>query len=190
AEADAQRMRDGMYWTGDLGYRDADGYFYFAGRADDWLRVDGENFAAAPVERVLGRFSGAVSVAVYPVPDPRTGDQVMAALELVPGTGFDPGAFAEFLLGEPDLGTKWAPRFVRIVDHLPVTGTNKMDKRPLRHEGWDPAGLVGMFWREGRVEEGYRPLTPEDVAGLRREFEGNGRGSFLRREEDTDHDGS
>ena len=41
--------------TGDLGYRDDDGVFYFAGRSADWIRVDGENFAAAPIERILGR---------------------------------------------------------------------------------------------------------------------------------------
>jgi fatty-acyl-CoA synthase len=189
-EADAERTRDGWFWSGDLGYRDEAGFFYFAGRPADWLRVDGENFAAAPVERVLARFPASASVAVYPVPDPRTGDQVMAAIELVPGAAFDPAAFAAFLAGEPDLGTKWAPRFVRIVDHLPVTGTNKMDKRPLRDVGWAPRGLVGMFWREGRPEDGYRPLTPEDADGLRREFERNGRGAFLRPEEDTEHDGS
>ena len=80
-EADAERGRDGWYWTGDLGYRDEDGTFFFAGRTADWLRVDGENFAAGPVERVLGRFPGVAAVVVYAVPDPRTGDQVMAALE-------------------------------------------------------------------------------------------------------------
>jgi fatty-acyl-CoA synthase len=189
-EADAERTRDGWFWSGDLGYRDDAGFFYFAGRPADWLRVDGENFAAAPVERVLARFPDTVSVAVYPVPDPRTGDQVMAAMELVPGAAFDPAAFATFLAGEPDLGTKWAPRFVRIVDHLPVTGTNKMDKRPLRDAGWAPGGLRGMFWREGRPDDGYRPLTPEDADGLRREFERNGRGAFLRPEEETEHHGS
>ena len=47
-EADAERVRDGVYWTGDLGYRDEHGFFYFAGRSGDWLRVDGENFAATP----------------------------------------------------------------------------------------------------------------------------------------------
>ena len=84
-EADAERTRNGWYWSGDLAYRDEEGVFYFAGRTGDWLRVDSENFAAAPVERILARFAGASGVAVYPVPDTSTGDQVMAALELEPG---------------------------------------------------------------------------------------------------------
>ena len=41
-----------MYWSGDLAYRDADGWIYFAGRTADWMRVDGENLAAAPIERI------------------------------------------------------------------------------------------------------------------------------------------
>ena len=68
-EADAERTRNGWYWSGDLAYRDDDGIFYFAGRTGDWLRVDSENFAAAPVERILSRFEPARGVAVYPVPD-------------------------------------------------------------------------------------------------------------------------
>ena len=87
-----QRLRDGDFWTGDLGYRDEHGFFWFAGRTADWLRVDSENFAAAPVERILSRFPGVTAAAVYPVPDPVTGDQVMAALE-VPVGDFDAGAF-------------------------------------------------------------------------------------------------
>ena len=54
--------------------------------------MDSENFAAAPVEQILGRFPGVTAAAVYAVPDPVTGDQVMATLE-VPGGEFDPGAF-------------------------------------------------------------------------------------------------
>ena len=50
----AERNRNGWYWSGDLGYRDDDGVFYFAGRTADWIRVDGENFAAAPIERIIG----------------------------------------------------------------------------------------------------------------------------------------
>src|SRR5262249_30352236 len=45
-EADRQRTHNGRYWSGDLGYVDDDGWLYFAGRDYDWLRVDGENFAA------------------------------------------------------------------------------------------------------------------------------------------------
>jgi fatty-acyl-CoA synthase len=183
-EADAERTRAGWFWSGDLGYRDEEGFFYFAGRPADWLRVDGENFAAAPVERVLGRFAGAIAVAVYAVPDPRTGDEVMAALELVPGTAFDPVAFTAFLAGEPDLGTKWAPRFVRVVEHLPITGTNKVDKAPLRAAGWEPAGHDALWWRPARLHGGYRLFTADDGAARRREFEHNGRASFLRQGEE------
>ncbi len=52
-EATSSRFRDGWYWSGDLAFRDADGWLYFAGRSNEWLRVDGENFAAAPVEAIV-----------------------------------------------------------------------------------------------------------------------------------------
>ena len=78
---------NGWYWTGDLAYRDEAGFFYFAGRRGDWMRVDSENLTAGPIERVLNRFDDVATVAVYSVPDPRSGDQVMAALEMLPGPG-------------------------------------------------------------------------------------------------------
>jgi fatty-acyl-CoA synthase len=172
------RLRDGWYWSGDLGYRDADGWFYFAGRGTDWLRVDSENFAAAPIERIVARFPGAVMVGVYPVPDPRTGDQVMAALELDPAAAFDPSSFADFLAAQPDLGTKWAPRFVRVVAAMPLTGTGKIDKQPLRSAGWETDDPV--YWQPGRGEP-YRRLTGDDRAELRREFSAHGRINLLDR---------
>ncbi|HEY7489288.1 MAG TPA: AMP-binding protein [Streptosporangiaceae bacterium] len=173
-EAEAQRLRGGRYWSGDLGYRDEKGFFYFAGRGTDWLRVDGENFAAAPVERILARWAPVVMGAVYPVPDPRTGDQVMAALEL--NGDFDPAAFAGFLAAQPDLGTKWAPRFVRLVPAMPLTSTSKVDKRPLRRERWDCADAV--WWRPGR-DLAYERLTPARTAVLRAEFSAHGRAHLL-----------
>ncbi len=54
-EAMARTTRNGWYWSGDLGYVDADGWVYFAGRTSDWLRVDGENFPAAPIEAIVAR---------------------------------------------------------------------------------------------------------------------------------------
>jgi fatty-acyl-CoA synthase len=143
-KANAQRTRGGIYWTGDLGYRDADGWFYFAGRNDDWLRVDGENFAAAPVERILMRHPDVVLAAVFAVPAEDVGDDVMAALELRPDAAFDPDEFDAFLAAQPDLGTKSTPRYVRVMDALPVTETKKVLKRRLRTEGWEGADDV---WR-------------------------------------------
>ncbi|HEY7946696.1 MAG TPA: AMP-binding protein, partial [Acidimicrobiales bacterium] len=179
-EAEAERTRGGWFWSGDLGYRDEAGFFYFAGRPADWLRVDGENFAAAPVERILSRLTGVVTATVYPVPDPQTGDQVMATVELVPGASFDPAAFAAFLSAQEDLGTKWAPRFVRVAGRIPLTGTNKVDKRPLRREGWTTDDPV--WWRPfvGRDDDGsYRLLTAADQDALRRQFESHGRVALL-----------
>jgi fatty-acyl-CoA synthase len=177
-EADAERTRNGWYWSGDLAYRDEEGIFYFAGRAGDWLRVDSENFAAAPVERVLARFEGASGVAVYPVPDPSTGDQVMAAFEFEDPTAFDPDAFRSFLVEQEDLGTKWAPRFVRVMTALPVTATDKTDKKPLRAERWETADPV--WHRTGRSDR-YVPLETAAREQLAREFEANGRGDLIGR---------
>ncbi len=176
AEADAERARGGWYWTGDLGYCDEAGTFYFAGRTADWLRVDGENFAAAPVERILGRFAGVAAVAVYAVPDPRTADQVMAALELDDGATFDPATFAAFLVAQPDLGTKWAPRFVRIVDSLPLTATRKIDRKPLRADRWSAPDPV--WWRPS-ANGPYRRLTDADIADLHQAFADSGRAGML-----------
>ncbi|WP_132838737.1 long-chain-fatty-acid--CoA ligase [Streptomyces sp. BK205] len=149
-EADAERRRDGWYWTGDLFYRDAEGYLYFAGRTDDRLRVDSENLAAAMIENILARYEGAEAVAVYAVPDPVTGDQVMATIA---GT-FDPVAFAAFLAAQPDLGTKMAPRYVRVVDHMPVTATNKINRAQLRKEGLN---CTDPIWTRENAEGPFAP---------------------------------
>ncbi|MFZ0668183.1 MAG: AMP-binding protein [Acidimicrobiales bacterium] len=141
-EAESARIRRGWYWTGDLGYIDEAGYVFFAGRSDDWLRVDGENFAAAPVARILERHPDVVLSAVYAVPDPVVGDQVMAALQLKEDAAFDGEEFAEFLAGQPDLGTKWAPRYIRICPTLPTTATSKILTRTLRSEGLESGDPV------------------------------------------------
>ena len=175
-EAEADRTRAGCYWTGDLGYRDPDGFIWFAGRTADWLRVDGENFSAGAVERILDRFPGLRGVAVYAVPDPVTGDQVMAALEGPGSDAFDSAAFDRFLAAQPDLGTKWAPRFVRLVDTLPVTGTGKLDKAPLRAVAWETRDPV--WWRP-RPGVALRPMGDADRAELRELFSRNERAALL-----------
>ncbi len=171
-EANAARVHDGIYWTGDLAYRDEQGFLYFAGRDYDWLRVDGENFSAAPVERILARHPDVVLAAVYAVPDPDVGDRVMAALQLRPDATFDPDGFTTFLAAQPDLGTKWTPRFLRIAATLPVTETSKVLKRVLRRERWETGDPV---WWQAETGGPYQRMTPVDIDALRAEFAARGR---------------
>jgi len=155
--ADAERMREGMFWSGDLVYRDEQGFGFFVGRRGEWLRVDGENLGAAPIERILLRHPDVAEAAVYAVPDRHSGDQVMAALVLHSGATFDPAGFARFLSAQADLGPKQVPRFVRLTPRLPRTATYKVLKRTLTAQRWripDP-----VWWREG-AELRYEPLTP------------------------------
>lgn len=161
-EATAEKVRGEDFYTGDLGYRDASGFFYYAGRTADWLRVDSENLASGPIEQLLSRFPAVHGVAVYPVPDPHTGDRVMAALET--GPDFDPDAFGTFLREQEDMGSRWMPRMLRLVEQLPVTATRKVDKAGLRGQGWQGPGVFEL--RDGR----YRPLDDERRAKLAAEF--------------------
>jgi fatty-acyl-CoA synthase len=172
-QASQERLRDSDFWTGDLGYRDEDGFYWFAGRTADWLRVDSENFAAAPVENILGRFPGVSGAAVYPVPDPVTGDQVMATLEFPAGT-FDPAGFGSFLGEQPDLGTKWAPRLVRVTTRFPLTATHKVSKPTLRRQLWNGEDPVYE-----RIGETYVLMTADRRRALDAQYVRHGRYHLL-----------
>ena len=146
-EATAERMRGGMYWSGDLAYRDDDGWVWFAGRTAAWLRVDGENLATAPIEQILLRHPAIDQVAVYAVPDERAGDQVAAALVL--RGELAPDDLEQFLDEQRDLSPKARPRYVRVLDDLPRTATNKVLHRELSAEG-----IADVTWT--REERGTR----------------------------------
>jgi fatty-acyl-CoA synthase len=134
-DSEADRMRGGVYHSGDLAYCDEDGFAYFAGRHGDWMRVDGENLGTAPIERILMRYPDVTEVAVYPIPDPTVGDQVMAALVFPDGVAFDTSRFRDFLTEQSDLGPKQWPVYVRVGAALPRTETFKILKRQLSAEG-------------------------------------------------------
>ena len=155
--ANDERMRHGMYWSGDLAYRDADGWIYLAGRTADWMRVDGENLAAAPIERVLMRLEALSRVAVYAVPDEHVGDQVMAAIVLRDESTLTPVELEKFLAAQSDLSPKAWPRYVRIADDLPSTATNKVLKRELAAQGATPGD--GVLWTRDPRGTSYTP-TP------------------------------
>ena len=163
-------MRDGKYWTGDLGYRDDAGFFYFAGRNSDWLRVDGENFAAAPVEQVHLPPSRRRA---------RRGLRGAVARRRRRGDGRDAPArghrrsirtdSSTFLGAQSDLSPKWMPRFVRISHGLPSTATQKVLKRVLQRERWecDDDGVVATRPR-ARVPAARRRRRRQVASALRR----------------------
>jgi len=153
-EADASRLRDGWYHSGDLGYVDQQGYCHFVGRTGDWLRVDGENLGTAPIERIIARHPDVAEIAVYGVPDPTVGDQVMAAVVPRPGAVLDPAGFATFLAAQPDLGPKQLPRYVRIATALPRTATYKVVKRTLAAQGVDCGDPV---WHRPGPDTTFQP---------------------------------
>jgi len=171
AAATAQTTRNGWYWSGDLGYKDERGFLYFAGRTADWIRVDGENFPAGPIEEALRHAPGVVLATVYGVPDDQAGDQVMAGLVLGDGEQFDPVGFAKWLDAQGAIGPKWRPRYVRILHDPPTTGTNKIVKRTLVQQKFrhDLVGRDGLFVR-ARGEDAYRPFTGDDEAALHDSF--------------------
>ncbi|HXJ36925.1 MAG TPA: AMP-binding protein [Candidatus Eisenbacteria bacterium] len=169
-EATTARTRGGRYYTGDLGYRDAQGYVYFAGRDVEWLRVDGENFLARPVEEILERHPDVFLCAVYGVPDAEAGDRAMVALELRAGATFDPEAFARFVDGEADLSPKWRPTYVRVARELKRSETNKVLKRDLQREGFLGVGGADPLWWRPRGAAAYEPFTIEALSILRERF--------------------
>jgi fatty-acyl-CoA synthase len=178
-EATSAALRNGWYWSGDLGYVDVDGFLYFAGRVAEWIRVDGENFPAGPIEAAVGRHPDVVLAAVYGVPDEHAGDQVMAAVQLREGAAFDPVAFAAFVDSLAGVGPKWRPRYVRLVDEFPSTGTNKIVKRTLVREKYR-RDLCGddSLWVRDRGAEAFRPFTIDDEHALHAALDAAGRGRF------------
>ncbi len=179
-EANARTMRNGWYWSGDLGYLDADGYLFFAGRNADWIRVDGENFPAGPIENAVLRHPDVLAGAVYGVPDAQAGDQVMAAVVLRDGASFDPVAFSSWIDGLVDVGPKWRPRYVRVCRDLPRTPTNKVLTRVLVHEKFrlDRVADGDAVWVRRRDDTAYRAFDAATEAALRDEFAANGRARF------------
>ncbi len=120
-----------------------------------------------------------MAAAVYAVPDPKSADQVMAAVEFRAGTSAEEfrRGLGGFLSAQADLGTKWAPRFVRIVSALPLTATGKITKSTIKNERWSCADEV--IWRPDRAGQEYRLFDADDVAALESEFATHGRSALI-----------
>jgi len=137
-EATAEAVRDGWFHTGDIGRKDADGYFYITDRVKDMVGVGGEKVYPSEVENVLLRHPAVAEAAVYGVPEPVLGEQVRADVvlgsEQSAGTEDISNFIAEFLADYK------LPAVIRVVPSLPKGKTGKILKRILREEAIGSAG--------------------------------------------------
>ena len=138
-EATAVAWRNGWFHTGDAFRMDADGTFFFVDRMKDAIRRRGENISSFEVEAEIAAHPQVNEVAVVPVPSEFAEEEVMCVVAPVPGQRIDPKELLEFLL--PRLPHFMVPRYVRIVDALPKTPTQKIQKHLLRS-----AGLTDDTW--------------------------------------------
>jgi crotonobetaine/carnitine-CoA ligase len=129
-EATAKAWRDGWFYTGDAFRCDAAGNFFFVDRLKDAIRRRGENISSVEVELEIAAFAGVMEVAVIAAHSPYGDDEVMAVIAPAPGQTIDPAALIVFLTER--LAHFMIPRYVRIMESLPKTPTNKIKKSELR----------------------------------------------------------
>lgn len=146
-EATAAAWRNGWFHTGDGFSVDADGTYFFSDRMKDSIRRRGENISSFEVEAEIALHPLVREVAVVPVPSILSEDDVLCVVAAVPGQTIDPTELLEFL--RPRMPHFMLPRYVRIVEELPKTATQKVQKHILRKDGvttdtWDRevAGVV------------------------------------------------
>jgi crotonobetaine/carnitine-CoA ligase len=123
-------LLDGWFPTGDLGYCDEDGYFFFVGRRKEIIRRRGENIAPQLIEEVLDRHAAVLRSAVVGVPDSFGGEEIKAYLVCRPGMSIAPDEIVDWCRGS--LAEFQVPRYFELCNELPSTATNKIDKNVLR----------------------------------------------------------
>jgi carnitine-CoA ligase len=135
-EATANAWRNGWFHTGDGFKYDTEGYFYFADRIKDAIRRRGENISSFEVENEVSSFEKVREAAAIPVPSELGEDEVMVIVAPVDGMEIIPDDLYRFL--EPRLAHFMMPRYIRIVDELPKTPTQKVQKHLLKDDGVTP----------------------------------------------------
>jgi crotonobetaine/carnitine-CoA ligase len=132
-EATLAALRDQWFHTGDVMRQDADGHFYFVGRTKDMVRRRGENISAAEVEQGLESHPAVREAAVFGVPSELTEEEVMACVVRQPGATLDAAALAAHARGT--MARFMVPRYIRFMDELPRTPTDKVEKFRLAAQG-------------------------------------------------------
>ncbi|HEX8753711.1 MAG TPA: AMP-binding protein [Solirubrobacterales bacterium] len=127
-DANAETLREGWLHTGDVGYRDSDGYFFLVDRTKDMIIRGGENIYPREIEDVLLEHDNVKEAAVVGRPDEVRGEEVHAVVALIEGSDVEAlEAHCRERLAPFKVPTTW-----EVVEELPKTSTGKIDKKPLR----------------------------------------------------------
>jgi len=154
-EATAAAWRNGWFHTGDAFRRDADGNYYFVDRMKDAIRRRGENISSFEVEVEVIAHSAVRECEVVAVPNETSEDDVLVIVAPVPGERIEPAELIEFL--RPRMAHFMLPRYVRVMENLPRTPTQKVEKHVLRS-----AGVTADTW--DREKAGIR-VAREKIRG-------------------------
>jgi acetyl-CoA synthetase len=132
-EKTCEKMHDGWFWTGDIGYQDAKGYVYFASRDDDMLKVAGMQVAAEEVEKALLSHGQVVEAGVCGIYD-KQGEPSIATFIRLKSASAEPLVLADELrqLVRQRVAAHAYPRVVEFVRFFPMTSTGKTQRNELR----------------------------------------------------------
>jgi fatty-acyl-CoA synthase len=134
-EQTAETLKNGWVHTGDIARADERGYMYILDRKKDMIVTGGFNVFPREVEDVLATHADVAVVAVIGVPDEKWGEAVTAVV--VPKPGADPREQELIELVKQRKGSTHAPKQVKFVSELPMTGVGKVDKKVLRAKFWE-----------------------------------------------------
>jgi acyl-CoA synthetase (AMP-forming)/AMP-acid ligase II len=126
AERTAQVLKDGWLSTGDLGYRDADGYYFITGRLKELIIKGGENIAPREIDEALMRHPAVLEAAAVGIPDPDYGQDILACVVLKPGVRCEEDDLLAHCVVH--LGRYKTPRFLRVVEALPKGPSGKVQR--------------------------------------------------------------
>lgn len=135
AEATTEALADGWLHTGDVGYRDADGFFFVHDRIKDMIVSGGENIYPAEVESAIMGCPGVLDVAVIGVPDETWGESVKALIVPAEGEAVEPAHVIAWT--RERIASYKCPKSVDFIDILPRNPSGKILRRELRQPYWE-----------------------------------------------------
>ena len=152
-EETAAAWKNGWFHTGDLVRKDEDGNYFFVDRLKDAVRRRGENVSSLEVESEVLGYAPVAEAAVVGIPSELGDEDILVAVVPKPGEKIDEKSLIDYLI--PLMPHYMVPRYVRVLDQLPKTPTNKLMKFSIRDEGitadtWD-AQAAGILLKKTRL---------------------------------------